>query len=63
MSGKPRNPLSRNTSSNRLVLFTTLIVGTVIWIGYRASITSELATRTVAYPFTSMDSFLGSDYQ
>ncbi len=63
VGGKPKAPLKQNTNSNRLVLFTTLLVGTIIWIGYRASITSELSSIKVVYPFNDLETLLDTDYQ
>ncbi len=60
--GKPKNPLPKKVASNRVILFTCLIVGTVIWIGYRASLTSELSVTEISYPFNSPESILGTDY-
>ena len=47
----------------QIILFTCLLVGSVIWIGYRASLTSKLSVRRVIMPFNSLESLLESDYK
>ena len=61
--GKPKDPMpSSHTDTNKMLLFSTLIVGTVIFMGYRAAIISELSTEVKQYPFNSLESLLASDY-
>ena len=47
----------------QIILFTCLLVGSVIWMAYRASLTSELSVRRVIKPFNSLESLLESDYK
>ena len=47
----------------QIILFTCLLVGSVIWMAYRASLTSELSIRRVIKPFNSLESLLESDYK
>ena len=47
----------------QIILFTCLLVGSVIWMAYRASLTSELSVRRVSKPFDSLESLLESDYK
>ena len=60
---KPSQPLVRTAWSNRIILFTCLLVGNVTWIGYRASITSELSIQERTYPFDSPEGLLKTDYK
>jgi glucan phosphoethanolaminetransferase (alkaline phosphatase superfamily) len=39
-----------------LVIFTSLLAGTVVWISYRASLTSELAAAKKKLPFNDLES-------
>ncbi len=47
----------------RTLLFGYSLVGTVIWISYRASLTSNLAIREPALPFITLEGLLVSDYE
>ena len=47
----------------QIILFTCLLVGSVIWMAYRASLTSELSVKRVTKPFNSLESLLESDYK
>ena len=47
----------------QIILFACLLVGSVIWIGYRASLTSKLSVRRVTMPFNSLETLLESDYK
>ncbi len=46
----------------RSLLFAYSLAGTVVWISYRASLTSNLSTREYKFPFSSMASLLETDY-
>ena len=59
--GKP-NKLQKNTSY-QILLFDCLLVGSVIWMAYRASFTSELSIRKLKLPFNDLESLLKSDYK
>ena len=47
----------------QIILFVCLLVGSIIWIGYRASLTSKLSVRRVTMPFNSLETLLESDYK
>ena len=47
----------------QIILFTCLLVGSIIWMAYRGSLTSELSVRRVSKPFDSLESLLESDYK
>ncbi len=55
--GAPESKMSLQ-NGGRILVFTCLIVGNVVWIGYRASITSELSNTKVEYPFQDLDTLL-----
>ena len=59
--GKPGSFYKRN--SYQLMLFVCLLTGSVIWIGYRASITSELSVSKKELPFHDLESLSQSDYK
>ncbi len=64
LGGKPKDPkLSKDYPGvNKGVIFTCLMTGVVIWIGFRASITSELSSLEVKYPFTSLETLLDTKF-
>jgi hypothetical protein len=49
--------------SYRFVIFTSLLAGTVVWIGYRASLTSELSAAKKKLPFNDLESLLNTEYR
>ena len=61
--GKPPFVLAHRNFTLQIILFTCLLVGSVIWMAYRASLTSELSVRRVSKPFDSLESLLESDYK
>ena len=61
--GKPSFALAHKSVTLQIILFTCLLVGSGIWMAYRASLTSELSVRRVIKPFNSFESLLQSDYK
>ena len=59
--GKPS--FAHKSFTIQIILFTCLLVGSVIWMAYRASLTSELSVTRVSKPFDSLESLLESDYK
>ena len=59
--GKP-NSMKKNTSY-RIVLFDCLLVGSVVWMAYRASFTSELSVVKLNLPFNDLESLLNTDFK
>ena len=59
--GKP-SKLQKNTIY-RIVLFDCLLVGSVIWMAYRASFTSELSVTKLKLPFNDLESLSKTDYR
>jgi hypothetical protein len=49
--------------SYRFVIFTSLLAGTVVWISYRASLTSELSEAKKKLPFNDLESLSNTDYR
>ena len=47
----------------KIFVFCSLLVGSVIFMSYRASLTSELSTVTYRLPFESLEELLSSDYK
>ena len=59
--GKP-SKLQKNTI-HQIVLFDCLLVGSVIWMAYRASFTSELSVTKLKLPFNDLESLSQTDYK
>ena len=63
LGGKPPFVLAHKNFTLQIILFTCLLVGSVIWMAYRGSLTSELSVRRVSKPFDSLESLLESNYK
>jgi hypothetical protein len=61
--GKPVPSKFDTIQSYRFVIFTLLLAGTVVWISYRASLTSELSTAVTKLPFNDLESLSKTDYR
>ena len=49
--------------AHRLVLLFRLLAGSIVWMTYRASLTTELSIIKTNLPFNDMESLLISDYK
>ncbi len=58
----PLMELSSGTSTRILVLF-VFMTGNVMFMAYRASLTSELSVRKYTSPFNNFEELLDSDYR
>ena len=61
VGGKP-SKVQKNTV-HRIILFDCLLVGSVIWMAYRASFTSELSVTKLNLPFNDLESLSKTDYR
>lgn len=59
--GKPS--ISPKNWPLRFIIFTCFLSGSIVWIHYRASMTSELAARKTSMPFDSLETLLTSSYE
>ncbi len=60
---KPYNNSWTKKASSRTLMLTTLLASNVIWIAYRASITSEFATIQETKPFDSLETLSETNYR
>ena len=60
--GKPKDPFPKS-GYNQLIVFICLLSGSVIWMAYRASITSELAAYKESFPFDSLETLLKTNFK
>ena len=49
--------------SFKLTICVSLLCGTIVWISYRAKLTSELSVIDKHYPFTDLESFSGTNWR
>ena len=61
--GKPSKAPGKNDWPGRLTVFACLLAGTVMFMSYRASITSVLAIRKYPLPFATPQEMLKTDYK
>ena len=59
--GKPSS--IKKTASYKIVLFDCLLVGSVVWMAYRASFTSELSVKKLKLPFNDLESLSKTSYR
>ena len=59
--GKPSSV--HTSSSYKIIIFSCLLVGSIVWIAYRASIISELSVLKVKMPFNSLEDLSKSNYR
>ena len=59
--GKP-NTIHEN-NSYKISIFSCLLVGSIVWMAYRAEIISELSVLKVKMPFDSLEDLLKSNYR
>ena len=59
--GKPASVHKIN--SYQIVVFICLLAGSIVWMSYRAFLTSELSIIKLKQPFNDLESFLESDYK
>ncbi len=60
---KPTMTLSEQWAASKMVVFVCLLGGTIIWIGYRASMTTELSVSKIVHPFDSLEGLSRTDYK
>ena len=59
--GKPASVHTIN--SYQIVVSICLLAGSIVWMSYRAFLTSELSIIKLKQPFNDLESFLESDYK
>lgn len=60
--GKPSKINAKN-NAYQIGIFICLLAGSIFWIAYRASLTSELSVVRLKPPFNNLESLLKSDYR
>ena len=61
--GKPSCSKIDSKESYKFIIFVSLLSGAVIWISYRAKLTSELSIIDKSLPFTDLESFYKSNWR
>ena len=52
-----------DNNAYQIVLFDCLFIGSIVWISYQASLTSELSNIKLKLPFNDLETLLKSDYK
>ena len=60
--GGKSNKIQR-TNAHRVVIFNCLLMGSIIWMYYRASIISHLSIAKLKFPFEDLESLSKSNYK
>ena len=60
---QPPKLLGDEQSPLRILLFAAFLASNVVFMHYRASLTSELVTRAPAMPFITLEDLYFSDFQ
>ena len=60
--GKPMLSKIGHVNSYKSTIFLSLLAGLVVWISYRAFITSELSVIVAKYPFNDLESLSKTNY-
>ena len=50
-------------TSGRVLLMGCFLTGNLVWMGYQAFITSDLAVRRAVLPFRSLEQLLKTDFK
>ena len=61
--GKPTSSPIDSKQSYKTIIFTTLLCGSIVWIAYRAFLTSELSQSQKVYPFTDMETLSHTNWR
>ena len=61
--GKPTSTSIDSKPSYKILIFSSLIGGFVIWVAFRSRLTAELSVIIKKYPFTDMESFARTDWR
>jgi len=56
--GKPSNVIKNHQIGLRILVFSILLTGNVVFMAYRASVTSELSVWTLKMPFYDLQGLL-----
>lgn len=60
---KPGKIAFDHKATLRFLLFGIFLTGNVVFMSYKASLTSKLAVRERVLPFQNLEDFLASDYR
>jgi hypothetical protein len=63
IGGKPGPSKLDTKQSYRFTIFLSLLTGSVVWISYRAFLTSELSIPIKVFPFDDFESLANTDYR
>ncbi len=62
--GGPPYPIAGDKTAHlKAFLFSIFFASNIVWMSYRASLTSELSNRELKMPFITLEDLLESDYR
>ena len=61
-SGKPNTTKIDQITSYKTLVFSVLTDGVILWISYRAFVTSDLSFVLTKFPFSDLNSLSKTDY-
>ena len=61
--GKPTNTAIDSKRPYKILIFSSLLGGVIIWIYFRSRLTAELSVVLKKYPFNDMESFSETDWR
>ena len=61
IGGKPDS--IQKSNAHRIVIFNCLLLGSIVWMYYRASFTSHLSIAIWKLPFNDLESLSNTDYK
>ncbi len=61
--GKPKDLSKRPGTQDKIVLVSCLLTGSIVWMCYRASMTSELSAAKIKKPFVDLETLVDTDYK
>ena len=63
LGGKPSNTIVDGKQSYKIVVFTSLIIGTIVWAFYRSQMNAVLSIRSETLPFNDLKSLAKTDWR
>ena len=58
-----KQSLKIENNAKQVMIFCIMLTGSIVWMAYRASITSELSVMRKKIPFTNLEELLTSNYR
>ncbi len=63
LGGAPQPIAGDKTPQLKVLLFSIFFVSNIVWMSYRASLTSELSSKQLKMPFITLEELMESNYR